>query len=842
MDLASFIELWNKILDDEDFLFKLNFYNIIDYLGNSMRDTNKRGFSDYEIEMILVLAKWISIHKKEKSMLKNIFALLGNYGLELDLLYFQIFNIQNFQIAKDLNDLFNENASFFLNDFHKEINKELSAISLTVEKINNALKGPAFIKAIISYFSLDMSDEEIVVHISYMINNLLNHYSKEYLKNIRQVIIKTFYEENLKAILYDAKNDASILEEALTCIRSVLESLRICQDFDLEIMYRKDVLGLSEIFRYLYHIYKTFLFSTISKNSKYDQLINLYDTESASRFDSIDKIEEESYSVMMDYAIKVVLYSNNISIFEGYRDHFISLDKLLTQKINDRGVSNTNDFFPKFHNIDLGRNAIPSFTATLIEGTNKELKPHLRFLHEHINDDIEFIISPKFTEILHKELQEYLKHILKLLRDNIETFDIDLKKFLSNVLIKFILFISNNNTANNQDILPSILNNEEKAAVLIAIREFLMINEQSYFVYSKSKNLDIANDYIISNNLVIYNKEKIHLGYCYEILDSFRSSNNNNLCILSKVVAKDNNSAILNSIRHIQEFLNISAFRRYERPFDFYGYQTQITNPVFELEFHVFSKKRLGFERGDVFSTGGREMRDRISLNDDDLSVLSIIESSNNLVLRNAINWFKKGIFEIDSPTKLLFHWIGLEQIMSEYGNKEKRYETISRLMIEEFKTIPGLHLTYNSIMTKLNNNEEFQQLICTEKRFKKFKFIQNYSISDIESISKIISDKQTKSQMDNFIYDFKRERVQLIGIYKKSLKKEIFLIHRIATIRNRLVHSGKYDNRYDIFAKRLESLLHKVILELLNFPNIQDFRTFFKKYDTLLEIPLDRF
>lgn len=90
---------------------------------------------------------------------------------------------------------------------------------------------------------------------------------------------------------------------------------------------------------------------------------------------------------------------------------------------------------------------------------------------------------------------------------------------------------------------------------------------------------------------------------------------------------------------------------------------------------------------------------------------------------------------------------------------------------------------------------------------------------------------------VEEFIQEF-TEKPTWIDEYNELINDQKFKMNRIISMRNRIVHSGSYDNRYYIFADQLEKILRDVLIKLSKYPRIKNFTVFFKETEFLLYTP----
>ena len=801
---------------------------MVDYLDNSLRDSLKNTSSPYDLEIIDNLLYWNKINNLEKKIISKISLNDSKLQSLTSNLFSSLSNVKNY--------LSNKNDKIKLEEF--ELLRE------NVKKINNYLKGDPFIKNILKNITFDEPDEEITVFISLLVNNLLNKYSKDHLKKISYVIIKSFYMKNYDLIVNKIVNDSAIVDESSQCINYILEKMRTCDKIDIDRLFQDNRFGVSKKIRYLYHIYKYFILDKISKNGQYSNLIKFYEIDAVTNFKTIHDIEREFFRVTLDFIVKVMVDSTGINVYRGFIKYFESIDRQLTILINERETKIEDlSFTPRYHKIDLGSVAIPSFSATVQKTLLSDYKFNLfpRKLKCYLeNPQNAEWSSYEFSKNFFDEIKSYCQSVFEYIKNQNDDVGIGIEEFIKNIIKYYIDSISTKTFPNSSDIFPNVLYEDESDTIKDTIKKFITSKEEKYFVFFKIKDIEIKDRYMVFDKIAMYDKKNIHLGHYFEINDFFYGEGEKSLCTIVEIESKDKDIAITNAIKSLYEIISTSSLLRYESPFHFYGYQSLISKPKHSLEFHALSKTITENEYGGTFSKRGRERREAIKFEKEDMSKLSFIESANNFALRNGIDWFYRGIFEEDASTKLLYHWIGLEQLFSYYGNRNKISYVVARILINEYRLFYSLYVTYFSILNQIIGDKGFKEIVERNNNYKRYKSLKNFSLDDLKQILPYIDNLQLKTILNNFIEEFSNEEQDWIDHHKDLMARYIFKINRISSIRNRIVHSGRYDTRYYIFAEQLEKILNNVLMKLAQHPQENNFKSFFKKTEILLRIPFD--
>lgn len=578
----------------------------------------------------------------------------------------------------------------------------------------------------------------------------------------------------------------------------------------------------------------------ISNNNNSDNLNKIkkfYNVDSVSGLNDLDKIRNDFFRIIGDYVIKIMLDESGVDIVMGFGLYFEYFDSILNQTINQRDEQDSQSEMLGGYNVNLSITTVPAFSHTLLDVDRRMSILPFTFLEQYINDPTDVITSPKFTKSFYEELKNYMLNVHKHIKNEILATSIEAEKFLKVLFDKYVESIASTKGSNDSDILPSKLREDEMQAVLNAIRNFISPNTKKFIVHFKAKNIKISQNYMsLKSNCLIYDISKSHLSYYDEIRDLFYGQNEDKYHIIIEVKATDKDTAVTAAIKEVKQLFSIPAFLQYQRPFNFYGYQSQFARPTLSLETHVFDKENNLNEYGNIFSNSGRERKEYIEFNERIEKIIDVVESSDNLALRNGFEWFERGVFDPDPASKLLFHWIGLEQLFAQYGNKERRYEIISRLVIEDYKVLYSTYSNYNSIIENLRTNPDALKIIESSKTLKNKR---RYTIDDIKYILSKINDDALNNSLDTFVKEFSAQRDEIVTIYKEYIKRKVFELNRIANMRNRIVHAGIYDERYFNFAERIESILHRILLQLTNYSDLRTFKSFFKEYDFLLRMPV---
>lgn len=829
--MYSFLSEWEKILNDDGFLFKRTFFNMIDYLENSLKDPMKNKFSDYDREAIDYLLYWNSQFHFEKQIIETIFT-LNSKGTILCSLFKKFMNITYF--------------SKFTDKYYAEkLNKELKVTRELVLIINSYLKSDTLVKDILNRFSFNISRYENRIYISLLVNSLLTRYSRDYLKGINYVVLKSIYSKNLQPLIQDTSTNPRILSESENCINFIQESLKRCVQVDIPKMFDKDKLGVSRKVRYLYHIYKYFIISKMEKNDEIKHVQEFYETSSVKKINTISILKKEFFKVSSDYIVKIMLDYSGINIFNGFSTYFEALDELIAINLNEQEKSDQQKTFPnpRYHKIGLGRVAIPSFSSTLQEYLlsdfrfNKFPRSLDHFLTEPEKADWN---SPAFTTVFLDAIKEYFYEVFSYIKSQTQRLELNTSNFLSNILTNYINDIARTSSSIYAELLPDIPYEEIEKDVIKSIEKFLRSNDLKYFISFKIKDIDIDNNYLISSEYILYNKQNVHLGYYFEIYDFFYEADNGTICALNQLYSRDKDSAILKSLNNIRNMINTSYFLNHQNSFYFYGYQSQISTPKHSLQFHVLAEELNDNVYGDTHSNQAREKKDNLKVTSDNLSFLSLIkpsEKTENRALITGFDWFHRGSFEIDPSTKLLFHWIGLEQLFTYYDGRNKMDYIISRILANDSKSLYSFYSTYFSLINRINGNTEFGRLIENDPNYKKYSKLKSFSLTDFETILPRISEVRLKKDIEDFIQRF-IETPTWTDEYNDLINEQKFKMNRIISMRNRIVHSGGYDNRYYIFADQLEKILKDVLIKLSKYPRIKNFTVFFKETEFLLFTP----